>query len=426
MGSRVPNWSLTGPDTMSRTNLRNVRRRGVGLYLATLMLSLLVTGTGATLISMQMSARHLQDNLDGADQSALVGQAGMEWALMTVQNDPDWRTSADDYDYGEVMLDLAPYGSVEVTITDPDGDFLDDDTDTATLTISSDVDGAVQAFEATLEPYPSDALRHAVYAANWVYAGAGATVLGPVHANSGIWLDDGSVITGDDASFTVLSGGVLHPALPNASYVESAAPVPTPDLSFYTDRATSLFNGGPNFDLNKAALTATYSNQGATNSDGIYHIDAGGREVRVKDLYLKGTLIVTNTGGRPVKFEEGCRLEVGDQEYPTLLIDCNPADLTLTIIRALDEDARNVDYNNDGDQEDTFQSGLYGLIWTNANNTTLDGSDMSLQGSIMGSTIHLRGTTSVDDDPDLATRMIPGFTDGMLHFQRGSMREIDP
>ncbi|MCH7527695.1 MAG: hypothetical protein IID39_09685 [Planctomycetes bacterium] len=51
---------------------------------------------------------------------------------------------------------------------------------------------------------------------------------------------------------------------------------------------------------------------------------------------------------------------------------------------------------------------------------------MSLQGSIIGNTIRLLGTISVDDDPDLATRLIPGFTDGTLHFQRGSMREIDP
>lgn len=413
---------------MSRTSPRKLRRRGAGLYLATLMLSLLVTGTGATLISMQMSARHLQDNLDGADQSALVGQAGMEWALMTVQNDSEWRSNAEDGDYNQVTLDLAPYGSVEVTVTDPDGDFQDDDTDTATLTIASDVDGAVQAFDATLEPYPHQALSHAIHASNWVTTWPGVTILGPIHADAGV-TDLGGLTTGDNASFSTLSGtGFLSPSLPNPEYVDSAEPAPTPNLAFYLDQATSLFDGGADFNLSNAALSSSFSTEGATNSEGIYLINAGGRRVKLRHVYVKGTLIITNTGGRDVIFEHACRFETGDQGYPILLVDCAPGDFIINMTHLLDEEAWGVDFNGNGDDEEVLSLGFFGLVWANANLITFksNGVATTFRGSAIGSDFYLQDTVILDDDPGLATRLIPGFTDGMLHFQRGSMREIDP
>lgn len=410
---------------MTKAHAYNSRRRGASLYLVTFMLALIVAGTGVTLLRLQMSNRLLQSNLDDADQAALTSDAGVEWTLMRAYALADWRNQLDADETTD--LDLAPYGRVQITALDDDGDFLDNDTDSVTLTIRSDVDGALQAFEHILEPHPHPALGHAIYAKNWVVTWPGVTIRGPVHAGDGV-TDLGGLTTGDNASFSTLTGGSLSASLPNRQFLDSVDPPPTPDLSFYLDRATSLSNGASIFDLADAALAETYSTEGSHNPEGIYHINAGGRNVKIKHVFLKGTLIITNTNGGDVTFDHACRFETGARGYPILIIDCRPGVVYVNMTHVLEESQNDVDFNGDGDVSDELGLGFFGLIWTNAPLTTLRSRNTTtrLRGSLIANDVFLQDRVVVNDDPDLADRLVPEFTDERLHLRRGSVHEIAP
>lgn len=405
-----------------RPHLGAARRRGVAIYVLTLMIAMLVTGTAATLLSLQMANRRLYRNLADARQAELAALAGLEWSLNRYQSDPAWRSTASS---GAVMPLAGTPGIVTATLTDADGDFQNDDTQPAELDVSADVNGALFKLSVSLDPVPHEALSWAIYASAQVWVLSTATVRGPVFAGGGI-SNFASINITNNAAFSTLPSGVIFGNVPNVKLASFVDPFPPPTLAYYLSRATDLIDGGGTFTLRDASLTSTFNSKGLANPDGIYHIDAGGRSVDLDSMFLRGTLIITNTGSNDVTFRGGCRLEPGPAGYPTLLVSMGSGNLTFTPNGPLDEPASGVDFNRDGDKLDVIAPGVYGIVWTNAATTTLGGTDTTYRGSIIAREVDVSGSVTIDDDPGLANLLRHGFTDNKLHLRRGSVRETAP
>jgi hypothetical protein len=94
----------------------------------------------------------------------------------------------------------------------------------------------------------------------------------------------------------------------------------------------------------------------------------------------------------------------------------------------LSESQNGIDFNGDGDDTDDLGLGFLGLIWTNAPLTTLRSRNTTttFRGSVIANDVFLQDFVVVNDDPDLADRLVPEFTDERLHLRRGSVHEIAP
>ncbi|MCH7702902.1 MAG: hypothetical protein IID37_14560 [Planctomycetes bacterium] len=148
----------------------------------------------------------------------------------------------------------------------------------------------------------------------------------------------------------------------------------------------------------------------------------------IQNVHLRGTLIIRGSGGNNVEFDRSSWLEPGPDGYPTLLIDVpnGTVDFLFDSV-GIDEAARSVDYNEDGDQLDTFPQSFEGLVWVNAKWVWFYASAWTFQGCLVATEdVWVEDGVTVQNDPALASRLIPGFTDGMLHVERGSIKQGAP
>ncbi|MEE9294763.1 MAG: hypothetical protein V3W34_07365 [Phycisphaerae bacterium] len=417
-----PQSPIRNPQSAIR-NPQSPIRRAAAIYVLTLMIAMIVTATATTLLALQMANRRLHRNLGDALQAEYIAYAGLDWALGKYQNDPSWRSTA--VSGADIVLNLIDGIGTNVTITDPTNDFTDNDTEPVALAISSDANGALFSFTAGLDPAPHEALGYAIYASGTVTFSKVATVRGPIYSDQGFTAFLG-VNNLDNGGFRMLETGSVFGTVPNLTIVPSAGPHLTPNLEFYISRATQLASAGIDFDLIDARVSSSSSTEGGANGEGVYHIDAEGAKVKLRNVYLKGTLIITNTAGNDVEIVDGCRMEPGAAGYPTLLVACWPGSLTIAPVMPLDEAGRGVDFNDDGDTQDVIPSAFFGVIWTDAPVTTLGGDGVPYTGSIIAGDVNVVDAVVIDDDPNLAGRLMHGFTDGKLHLRRGSIRATTP
>ncbi len=417
----IPTHDTTGAHRIRRAT----RRRGAAIYVLTLMVAMLVTGTAGTLLAMQMANRRLHRNVSGARQAELFARGGVEWALAKYQSDIAWRSTAVSGAITRVTPE--PGAFVDTALTDVDGDFTDDDTEAAVVTVAADVDGAVFKMSASLDPQPHETLARAIYATGKVSVLSATTVRGPVHASGG-FSNFASINTSNDASFTTYPSGTVFGIIPKLQYVDSVEPFPAPGSGYYTVRATPLTSVGITFDLIGVSLSETFNTTGGlVNPEGVYHINAGNRAVNIQNVFLRGTLIITNIGPNSVTIGgRGCRFERGTAGYPTLLVYGGSGDLMINPGGGLDESVEGYDVNQDGDVVDVLPSGIFGAMWTDRFLTTLGGTDVTYQGSIIARWVVISGSVTIDDDPALAGLLVPSFTDNKLHLRRGSIREVSP
>ncbi len=406
--------------------------RGAALYATTLLLCITVTGAGLGLVTLQMAHRRLQRNLQLSAQTSMALQSGMDWTFWMVDSDPNWRTSVvsgQDYDLASVGLD-----QVTMRLEDTDGNLADDDTDPAVLTVTSVTQIAASGGQAvctrrlrlTAAPAPHRALAFTVFSRDAVAFTGGVAVSGPVRAQGNI-TDDGTTALTAGASFETVTGNTISPGLQPVTFASSAMASPAPDLAFYTNQATLLASSsGGNFDVRDAAFTSTSSSQGAANANGVYWIDAGGQEVRLENVYVKGTLVITNTRGSDINFERPCRLEQGTLGYPVLLADAATGRIEFAFASGerLDETRANRDFNGDGDSADQVSPAISGLVWTRSASVILGNSGWDFTGCIIGSNIQVTGGVQLKRDATIRSRVVPGFTDGRLHIVRGTIAEV--
>jgi len=396
----------------------------VALYATTLLISLVVVAGGVSLVTLQMAGRRLQDNIETGEQSFLLTRSGLEWALAYIDTEPNWRSVMTSG--AATTLEIPDAGSLTVVISDDDGDLADCDTDPVTISVAADVSGARRGIELTAGPAPHPVLSYAVFADTSIRL-KHAIMHGPAYARDTI-LADRYIDTEDNGSFSVPSGGWIDWWLEPQDEDAESVDKPAIDVNYFVGLGTLVLVGTVDNDvLKRVNLTPTDNTQGTPNALGIYYADIGNRDLEIKDLHVKGTLIVRGSGGNKVELKKGCWFEPAGYGYPALIIDVPGGKVHFMMDRTLNEDTDlPVDFNEDGDMVDVIGSSVSGLVWTEADETIIKGNGWQFTGCLIGDYVEVDDDIVLDDDPGLAVQLIPQFTDGKLHVSEGSIRETTP
>ncbi len=404
-----------------------MRRRGVGLQAFTLMMSVLITGTAMTLLNMQASNRRLHESLSSSLEAQLLTEAGVEWAAYYFQNIPDWR---ERFVSGTSRVLHLPGGrQFEVIVSDADGDFTDDDTDPAKLAVNARYNGAKQHVRGLMTPRTHEALDYVVYMSETLELSRDFRVTGDLHASLSVnSLPEPANV--EVKRITTAS----HDSIPSSQYpnglfeAPSGEPAPSPDGTFWSRNGTAVetVNDRGARLVENVILTPEVNSQGVANPQGIYHINGTGRELVLRNIYVRGTLVIHGMRNRTVTFEEGLVLHGIAQDRPTLLITDHASNVVFASSASLLEtqDKAEIDFNGDGDTADTIASEFHGILWTDASQLTINSDSVTYEGCIIGNRLVAIGNSQFVYDEGVAAQLIQGFTDGKLHIERGSLYTV--
>lgn len=405
-----------------------VRRRGVMLYATTMMISILVAGAGVTLVSLQFANRRVQSTLTTRRQAQQLGRAGTEWALAAVHATTNWRSAFTASPTQTLHPDGG--GQIDVTLSDDDGDLLDDDTDAARITVASQLDRQTRTFSLTARPYPHATMAYTVAASGNVTFTDTATVNGPIYAKGNIVGTGVTVNLGAAAAFDVPAGSVVTPTLTPQHLNAPSYAMPAPDLSYYTSRANAISrtgSSGGNWKLEKAKFTSTYATTGTVNAYGMYWLDLGTKNLDIRECLIEGTLILTGSGSNIITLDKASIIRPGAQLYPSLIVAVGAgSSVNLSIPNeSLSEVSADLDFNGDGDKSDTFTPYVSGLVYVSGASTTLGGSGWLFTGCLQAETVTIGGGVVLGDgETSLAEQLSPGFTDKLLHVVSGTTQEM--
>ena len=343
------------------------RRKGT-IYLPVLAASLIAGIIGISAIwlgRIEIRQARLEEQ---RAEAHLYARSALEMGLYWMGTDLDWRQHMID---GTYSLNWAiGSGSCSLIVEDPvDGDLADSDSDPVRLT-GIGIEGPAQhKTEVLVECYedPMSALGTCLQAAALlkVRSGCVLTAIGaPVCTNDELEVD--GTIMGDAECWTRTGGGTVV-----GSLEIGAAPKLMPDagvIDTYISWAVAI--GDPEGTIEKFVLSPASNPWGATDTNGIYFIDTGGGNLKIKYARISGTLII-RTGGGKVEIEEAVFMEPFSDDLPVLIVDGDLEIKTKNADGPLDEDACNTNFNPDGtpylgtsddDQLDTYPNEIRGLI----------------------------------------------------------------
>lgn len=422
-GHRAPTWATR---RKTGAELSRLRRRAVVVYVTVLLIAMLLTGAGITLIATQMADRRMQRNLGRSEQAALLAQTGIEWALWSLNKDAEWR---DKLVNGDVLsLDLAGLGSFTVTITDDDEDLADWPRDSLNLSAEGLGEGTFQYLQVIAQPevLPLEALNTCLHAETEVHVHGGnqVTAIGaPVSCNGNIRNDE--IIDGDVEAASLSGGGVITGSV--------TVPAPAKDMpgsgvfDYYVSIATEI----PYFGhLTNQALAPGYNPWGATNPDGVYYIDTLGQDIDIQITRIHGTLVVDCPGKR-VCLKQAVLLHNYRADYPVLVVN-GRAELDYDSgAGGLSEVGSGVNFNPlgapyegdwDADLVDVYPSEVRGLV--HATDEVRLKRTARIHGTLIcQANVHVEGDNEIEHDPGLVENPPIGYEEvGNLKVVTGSWK----
>lgn len=425
----APQWGM----------VRMATRRGAALYLTAVALSIIIAGMGITLIASQRTDRRLQDNMVAEMQAVWAARAGLDIACVYMEQIPDWRQRVSD---GILFSDL-PLGNdamCTVEIVDPtDGNLTDNAAEPVSVTSTGQWNGWTHWIRGKFAARPHPALSCAAFGTTgdpMEFRGV-CIIKGRVRSHGNMTAAS-SVHPQSGASFETMSGYSIQDPLAPKTFANTPIAAPQVNINTYLAMASPVFGVmGVDCQLKGCNLTPTYNPTGPLNAQGIYALDAGGRSVLIENIHVQGTLIVYNTGGNPVSFQEAAWIEPGPAGYPVLLIDTNNlhyAELSLDLA-LLRENVKlalggsggglgpGMDFNGDGDKLDQFPTSVRGIIWANSTYLSLKSGSWPFVGSAINRHIIVDNGVSIDDDQSLQNKLLPGFIANGMCPVSGSFKE---
>jgi len=277
------------------------------IYILVLVTSMIVTMIGLLGFKMIQAQAAVARADTQRDEAVVLAESAVQWGVHYVMLKADWReplTSGVTFR----TMDLGQ-GQIAITITDPDGDLSDGDTDSFTIRGTGRIGDAVQTYEVQMssgagDPHPS--LNESL------------TVGGILYVDSGIMtLESGGTALGQRQADGSNTASLL---------ITPTDPVEIPDQSLITTWSgmgtaiTPAMHGG---QIRFTALSTTSAPFGLTpDPNGVYIVDAGRANLSVSAAVVVGTIVVTNLGGSTVTFTNS-RLRFGPNGGPTLIVDGN-------------------------------------------------------------------------------------------------------
>ncbi|MEE8146184.1 MAG: hypothetical protein V3T24_01155, partial [Longimicrobiales bacterium] len=217
---------------------------------------------------------------------------------------------------------------------------------------------------------PLNVLNTALHAALNVDVLSGKTLIvvdGPVSTNDTV-NNDGTIGGDVEAVNGVNNNGDISGTI--------TAPVPIKEMplpwvfDMYRDMATQLPYSG---DFDKDVLAPGYNSYGGgLNADGVYFIDTGGDDIRIKGSLIHGTLVVKCGSSRVVRLDDAVFMHSFRSDYPVLIVDGHLEVSLKSDLYELEESTWSTNFNpggapymgsSDSDEADTYPNEVRGLVY---------------------------------------------------------------
>lgn len=371
------------------------RRRGSVLVLA-LLVSASASIMGIYLLLTTDLRSRANRYLGQAASASRLAFSGLQLARIHLGEDAEWP--------GEVFPD-PERPEAEIAVVCEPTEFL-----RAQAAATGRIGAATQSVQAELRAVGHPALDFRAFAASGVVF-EDAALSGAVRTNG-----DVTVVGAVDFAGTIetVTGAQVDPEIPPGQvvYVDDPLDGPAVNPSEYAALSTPIFglpydknalgekNGA--FVLERTSLRPDANPYGGTNAEGAYHFSAAGRSVLVRDVYVLGTLTITDCD--LLRIEGGFHLERASARLASIVCD-GPIEMALDA--DLDELGMGIDFDGDGDFLDVHPRLVEGVIWTASSfSGPLTG---ELRGTLVADSIVFRGTPKMTSNGAISVQPVLGF-----------------
>jgi hypothetical protein len=389
------------------------RARGTA-YVLVLCIAMLVTIIGVaalTVARLQLRSSALSSD---AEEARLNAQSAIELTKAWCYLNPNWR---DTRKVGEWVNGQAiGNGSFSVSADDPiDNDLSNNPLDPVVITATGFKGRARQQIQVTLQPAPiaDTCLQAAVFSGGSLTVNTGRLgATGLVATNGNMIVSSGALLDADaEAAGTISGAGYL------GNRTGGVAPRKAPDstvFDYYIHNGTPITYSGCGGDLQGVLLSPSSNPWGPTNPNGIYVIDCGGNQFRIRNCRIVGTLVLLNARNDST-IEDEVNLTPVVDNFPALLVKGSfsilhdNAALTEGSV-SLNPPSTPYNGSSNGNTNDTFPSAVNGLVYISGN-ASLNFSGALNGALIVGGGISSDGSPSVTWDNRYLNRPPPGFSD---------------
>lgn len=284
------------------------------MLMATVAIVVALALTGAALVRVQRKAAELTIDTTEARAGARVA---VEYAAAVIDSNSNWRADLTAAGGSNTLR----YGRGEITyaVTDPvDGNLTNSVSDPVAVVGTGTVGAAAQQYSAKFTPkfLPMGCLDSAVAIdgntglTNSVVSGTGriASNRNITGTSARVWLnaEAGGAVSGAAFYGTTTSGAPAR-QMPDATV-----------FSAYSSIAATASRA----DLDRMVLSPQKNPTSATlNTQGVYVMDCGGNDVRIRRSRLYGTLVLLNVG--TLLIDKEISWEPAVPGYPALLVQGN-------------------------------------------------------------------------------------------------------
>jgi len=344
------------------------RRRGA-IYVIVLASSLIVGVLGLAALTLVRIQRRQADDVTDLRRARQYARAAIEMGRFRIKMNSNWRTTYSNGIWEQNKL--IDSGTYTLLGEDPvDSNLSDSIKDPVVLTGIGKSGDAVQKLQVQLDAIsdPLDLLATAAHTSGLfeIKGGDALTVTGAPASTNGELKVDGTV-TGDAECNTTSGGGTVTGTLTTGAPAKS---MPSSGLfDLYKSRATTLTYTG---DFDKHILTPTLNTYGAgLNTDGVYYVNAGNNDLKIKATRIHGTLVVNMDSGKKVHLDNAAFLQNYRADYPVLIVN---GELELDLKSdsyGLLESSWSTNFNptgapylgaTDGDTTDSYPNEIQGLV----------------------------------------------------------------
>lgn len=358
-------------------------------------------------------------------QAELTARGMIEQARQLIESDNNWRTNRTN---GVWTSYTGSGATAQVAVTDTDGNLADDPTDPITIVGTGTRGNARQRWSVDLytQIEPLAALTSPIYANTTITVGLFQRLTvtgGPIFANGQI--TNLGTIVGDTLS------GSYTGANPSGTRTTGATARTVPDatvMTYYENLAQSIAYTG-NIDRRLLAPGVNYDGTGQV--DGLYKINTGNQDIEIKDLRLRGTLVIRCGAGRIVRLVDRVLMQPARPDYPVLITDGSVDIKIKSSAENLTESNIGINFNPgsapyngvaDSDMDDIYPNEVQGLV--HARQSIWLNEECRVIGCLMaeGAITVLVGRPNIHYDPALATNPPIGYRNHKMKIQPDSWR----
>jgi len=404
------------------------RDRGV-IFIAALIL---LAGMSVVVIAIANEVSldlKMATSLVDADQALETAKVGIDKIVYALNNDANWRTTyTSGTKYGPFALGD---GEFTVTLIDEDGDLADSLIDPVTVRSIATYKDTTRTVSAVLSPPPHEAMMYLAYAWHDLHIRLAPRIYGDICSEHKVDLHDSAPdFRGDIYAFS--PGDVDDPLDDDDTDVitittEPADPVP--DAAWFVNRGSAMVPPDDGtLRITDKRITPSTNPHGFSNAEGIYYIDANGKNVEFRRCYIEATIVITRAD--KVFFEDGIVHRPALASYPALVVagkDPGKGTVDYDLDLNLSESGSHVDFNGDGDMSDTFAPSVSGVVYASKRIRALqvegDAKTVRFTGVLMSEDVELMGAGNIlEQDPALSTNPVEQFHGVGMKLVKGSFK----